>query len=649
MRLARWHTLNSNPQTSLDVLGWALLLSGGLACSSLAGAAITESDFLDELPVVLSPMRLSQPLADSPSAVTVIDRDMIRASGVTQLIDVFRLVPGFSVAQQDGHVGTLTYHGLGDGYSRRFQVLVDGRSVYSPDFGQVYWRNLPISLEDIDRIEVIRGPAAASYGANAFMGVINILTQPHEGGKRVGIMVGSGGHGYRELSARVGAASDAGSWRLSVGQRADDYYANVADDVRDRYVDGRGDWSLTGADTLSVMGGMAHSRVDDDVAAGQTFPVNVHSAYGQISWRHVHHANAETRLAYDLTRQTYGDDLDLGGTPPPIDLGFSTHRQNLSAGWKGALGSHVRAALGTEYRLDEVQSRFYYDQASSIQEHSWRVYGNGEFRLAPQWLVNAGAMWESTHAGRRDFSPRLTVHFQPRPTQSFRIGYNLGYRVPTYYELFGQNAADFGSGLDTLLILPDPLKSERVISRDIGWWQAWPTAGVTLDMRAFYDTYTNLIDFAEVPVIDGQDNLAYQFFNAGNATLKGVEFQLEWKPVARTRIRFAPAWVRIRSVNPDWRDSAPPYAFSMLAEHGFNRNWWLSGTWNKSAALTWLGAGGRVGGSNRLDLRLAWRGKQSGVPIEVAVIGRHLLGGNAEFVAARETERQALLQFRAGF
>jgi len=258
-------------------------------------------------------------------------------------------------------------------------------------------------------------------------------------------------------------------------------------------------------------------------------------------------------------------------------------------------------------------------------------------------------MLESTHADRREFSPRVTLHFQPSPTQSFRVGYNLGYRVPTYYELFGQNELDFGGGLDLLTIRPDALKSERIISRDIGWWQTWPTAGVTLDMRVFHDRYTNLIDFAEVPVADGQDDLAYQFFNAGSTTLNGVEFQIEWKPAAHTRIRFAPAWVRIQSANPNWRDSVPPYAFSVLAEHGFNQNWWLSGVWNKSAALDWLGGGERIEGANRLDLRLAWHGKQSGIPIEVAVIGRHLLGGDAEFIATRETERQALLTLRAGF
>jgi iron complex outermembrane receptor protein len=609
---------------------------------------MSEADFLADLPVVLSPSRLVQPLADSPSAVTVIDRDMIRAAGITQVIDVFRLVPGFSVARQDGLIGTLSYHGLGDGASRRFQVLIDGRSVYSPDFGQVFWRNLPLSLEDIERIEVIRGPASASYGANAFLGVINILTRSGEDSTHAGVMARVGERDYREWSARVGGAGEAGSWRVSAGQQADNYYAKAADAVRDRYADLRGDWHLTGVDTLTLQTGVSYSKEAIDVTWGRPFPVNQHSAHGQVSWQRVHDSGAETRLAYNLSQQSIGDTVDLG-TATPLDIGISTRRQNLTAAWNGALSTSIRAALGAEYRVDEVQSRFYYNKAAPISESSWRMYGNGEYRLAPQWLLNTGAMLETSHTGKREFSPRITLHYQPRLTQSFRLGYNLGYRVPTYYELFGQNEADFGAGPDALLILPDSLKSERIISREIGWWQAWPAAGVTLDMRAFADHYNNLIDFANVPFADGQDNLAYQFFNAGEATLKGVEFQVEWKPTVGTRIRFTPAWMDVGADRPAWRESVPHYSLSLLAEHALSEHWRLSGVWNKSAALRWLGAGSLVDGASRLDMRLAWQGKPAGTPLEIAMIGRHLLGGEAEFISTLETERQALLQIRIGF
>ncbi len=134
-----------------------------------ARADLSEADFLDELPVVLSVSRLSQPVSDAPAAVTVIDQDMIRASGFRDIPDLLRLVPGFSVAYTRDNTWAAGYHGLGDAYSRRFQVLVDGRSIYSPHYGAVNWTDLPLAIDDIERIEVVRGPNAAVYGANAFV------------------------------------------------------------------------------------------------------------------------------------------------------------------------------------------------------------------------------------------------------------------------------------------------------------------------------------------------------------------------------------------------------------------------------------------------------------------------------------------------
>ncbi|MCP4043706.1 MAG: Plug domain-containing protein, partial [Gammaproteobacteria bacterium] len=137
----------------------------------------TEEDFLGELPVVLSVTRLAQPLAETPASVTIIDREMIEASGARNIAELFRLVPGMQVGSWNGHAFSVTYHGLSDQFSRRMQVLVDGRSVYSPDIGGVRWSYLPLALDDIARIEVIRGPNAATYGANSFLGVISISTR----------------------------------------------------------------------------------------------------------------------------------------------------------------------------------------------------------------------------------------------------------------------------------------------------------------------------------------------------------------------------------------------------------------------------------------------------------------------------------------
>src|SRR5574340_389555 len=150
----------------------------GISCGD-AGAADypSEQDYFQDLPVVLSASRLSQPISETPNAITVIDRKMIVASGARNIADLFKLVPSMYVAYENGHTPIVSYRGITDAYARRMQVLVDGRSIYLPIFGQVDWAELPLDIGDIERIEVIRGPSAASHGSNSVQGVINIFTR----------------------------------------------------------------------------------------------------------------------------------------------------------------------------------------------------------------------------------------------------------------------------------------------------------------------------------------------------------------------------------------------------------------------------------------------------------------------------------------
>ncbi|MDE2585018.1 MAG: TonB-dependent receptor plug domain-containing protein, partial [Betaproteobacteria bacterium] len=166
---------------------FARLLGISAVCFSsslMAGeeALLSENDVLGDVPMVLTVSRLRQAVADAPAAVTVIDRQMIRDSGAWDVTDALRLVPGMYVGSSaDNGVfvpnATVSYHGMADAYSRRMQVLVDGRSIYTPLFGGPIWSTLPIALDDIERIEVSRGPNSVTYGANSFLGVINIITR----------------------------------------------------------------------------------------------------------------------------------------------------------------------------------------------------------------------------------------------------------------------------------------------------------------------------------------------------------------------------------------------------------------------------------------------------------------------------------------
>src|SRR5258708_21527466 len=152
--------------------------------------------FLREEATVVTASRREQSIREAPVAVDVITSEEIKASGVTNIWDLLRYQPGVEVV--DGHTphgnrALVTIRGFVEGFARNVLVLVDGRSVYDVNTGSVYWEQLPVQLQDVDRIEIIRGPNAALYGSGAGLGVINILTKKPTGTTTVTVQ-GAGGN-----------------------------------------------------------------------------------------------------------------------------------------------------------------------------------------------------------------------------------------------------------------------------------------------------------------------------------------------------------------------------------------------------------------------------------------------------------------------
>ena len=209
-------------------LATAVSLLGVTIHSVWAADYSSEQEYFQEFPVVLSASRLSQPLSEAPNAMTVIDRKMIVASGFRTIPDLFKLVPGMYVSYYKGSQAFVSYHGSTDQYARRMQVMIDGRSVYLPPVSTVDWANLPVTVDDIERIEVIRGPAAASHGANSTQGVISIVTRDAGGMEGKSVSVTRGSKGINDVSARFGKRGEALDYRMTLAYSADNGYDNLA-------------------------------------------------------------------------------------------------------------------------------------------------------------------------------------------------------------------------------------------------------------------------------------------------------------------------------------------------------------------------------------------------------------------------------------
>ncbi|CAM3841899.1 Vitamin B12 transporter BtuB [Pseudomonas reidholzensis] len=195
-----------------------------LLTALLGGPAVADDLFIDnqDLPQVLTATRLKQSPAAVPGSMTVLDSELIRASGARDIPELLRLVPGMMIGYGAGNQPTVNYHGSNVSEARRMQVLIDGRSVYRAGLATVDWSDIPVALEDIERIEVFRGPNTVSYGANALMAVVNILTRNPADSHGTRLKLTRGADGINDYYASQGFGWDSGDLRLSLSGQQDD-------------------------------------------------------------------------------------------------------------------------------------------------------------------------------------------------------------------------------------------------------------------------------------------------------------------------------------------------------------------------------------------------------------------------------------------
>ncbi|MRR07522.1 MAG: TonB-dependent receptor, partial [Deltaproteobacteria bacterium] len=349
---------------------------------------------------VTSVSKKEQKLSDAAAAVFVVTREDIRRSGATSIPEVLRMVPGIQVARLDANKWAVSARGFNDRFADKLLVLMDGRTVFTPLFSGVYWDVQDTMLEDIDRIEVVRGPGAALWGANAFNGVINIITK-HSQETQGGLLSAGGGTEERGFGgARFG------------GRVGDDTYYRLYAKYfsRDAGVDASGD---RGEDDWSVLRG--GFRVDSDLSAndsvtvqgdiyrgkeGETYtiPLLIPPFSRTFDWdTDIAGSNILSRWTRtlsdtaDMTLQLYYDRTErdmaiIGEDRDTIDVDFQNRfkcgsRHEIVWGW-GYRFSHesitnkVAITFAPNRRSDNLYSFFAQDDISLIEDRLRLVLGS---------------------------------------------------------------------------------------------------------------------------------------------------------------------------------------------------------------------------------------------------------------------------------
>jgi iron complex outermembrane receptor protein len=243
----------------------ALVAAGNPALSASGAGNLLDLSIEELLHVeITSASKKTQQISDIAAAVFVITRDDIRRSGATSIPELLRLAPGIEVAQIDSNKWAVTARGFNGRFANKLLVLMDGRALYTPSFGGVFWDVQDTLLDDIERIEIIRGPGGAIWGANAVNGVINIITRSARD-TQGGELVATGSSGPSETgSLRYGSSSfnDAVKYRVYakyLNQSGNEDYSGA--DTADRWhigrVGTRADWTLADGNEVSATAAMA--------------------------------------------------------------------------------------------------------------------------------------------------------------------------------------------------------------------------------------------------------------------------------------------------------------------------------------------------------------------------------------------------------
>ena len=619
---------------------------------------VSEDDYIGDVQKVLTVSRLSQPLSDAPSAVTVIDRETIRASGIVDLPEIFRLVPGMYVGTNAGYIyntnHAVSYHGMTTAFSGSMQVMINGRSVYSPLFGGVNWSELPLAITDIERIEVTRGPNAASYGANAYFGAINIITQqPSEAAGNT--IIATHGNGRNEAFYRHGGELADLHYRVTVGYREDDGLDNRADFKRTRFLNAQADYQINPTNNLEFEFGLADgARGEGDfIQEAKLFlprTKQTNNNYQLARWRH--NVSEESDFSLQAYRAFHRSDVSatsvnlrptfgrrgrflLNDTITVEDI-VETERYDIEAQHNFTLGNQIRAVWGGSVRRDTMFAPYNLGTNETDYFNLQRLFGHMEWQANNKLVLNLGAMVEHNDFTGTDTSPRASINFKPSPNHAFRVGISSALRTPSYIEEKFNRGLKFPTTIRNTTFLfqqfadKGNVNPEQIVSREIGYLGKLGEVGV--DVRLFHDKISDHIRFVDVKdfvpppgfVLLNPNINNGNAVNGGNAEIDGIETQVKWPIAKSTHVLLNYSYVHIRQTKAklkgDFTESAPRNTLSALLTHQFSSNWDASLAYYQTSEVTALGDGTKVDLIRRCDVRLArkfnagkWDGEVSGV------------------------------------
>lgn len=597
---------------------------------------------------VTSVSKTEQKISDTAAAVYVITQDEIRNSGATNIPDLLRMVPGMDVAQINSNTWAISARGFNGRYANNLMVLLDGRSIYLPTFGGVYWDVLDMPLEDIERIEVIRGPGGSTWGFNAVNGVISIITK--KAGKTKGTMVEAGAGNLQPGFGIVqygGAAGKEADYRIYSKYFSESQLPGVTGgDGGDGWNILRGgfrlDSSLSTKDRMTFQGDVYTGKEDQFVKVLPSLDASLQSVersldvsggFIQATWNHQFSPRSASTLEIAYNRNQHGNQVNEGEEILNLDFQHQykwTQRQDL--------------VWGTSIYNSAVRTNGILAVSFNPPDTTVRVFGGfiqDEIALARDRLyLTIGAQLEHNRFSAFGLMPTVRTAWKIHQGKTFWAAISRAMNTPDLNETeMRLNFTGFYAPNGTLFVpaLIGDLNHKDTVSLDYeAGYRTTVTKHLSLDLAAYYDHYSRVDTTGPLaPFFESQPSpphivlpMTTQNLMAGET--HGIEGFANWKLTDRLTLSPGYAFERIHMhLDPRSQDtssvaeiegSSPVNSAQLRSHVALPRRI----AWDTSAYFVGRIQDPAVPSYTRLDSGITW---QAGERLSFSAFGQNLLTG----------------------
>jgi iron complex outermembrane recepter protein len=592
---------------------------------------------------VTSVSRTSERLGGAAAAVTVVTNEDIRRSGATNIPGALRTVPGIHVARQTANTWAVSSRGFSSISSEKLLVLSDTRTVYNPLVSGVFWDVQNYLLQDVDRIEVIRGPGATLWGSNAVNGVINITTKSARDTQGLYVESTAGTEERAAAAARYGGRiGERTHYRLfgSIVERDETSIPTgpVADDWRIGYGGGRADWDSNDGRTLTIQGDIyagSLGRLSPSVSItgrpGPVPPLDVDVGGGNVLARYRHRRSASSdiqlRVYYDRTHRddpSFVDDLHTIDGELQQRFGFGRHEVTWGINERFVINRNRGKVI---WNLDPATSR----------DNLLSGFVQDQIAIRQDLRITVGTKLERNGFSGFEVQPSGRVAWDMSPQRMVWGAASRAVRVPTRFERDIAIDVTNPAGNPVVRLLGnDEFESEELLAYEIGHRWQMPRS-IVIDLAAFHNRYDGLASLElEPPFVDsalGRTVRPLRNRNLSDGRAQGGEVLATISPYARWRVTATYAYLDLR-IDAQGQDqnrgrfldgATPRHQFSVRSFLDLPANVQVDAqlrSLSRVRRLPVVVSGAGIPGYTELDVRLAWRGWRQ---IELALVGQNLL------------------------